>query len=110
MRYFEGRGYSEEFVSNFYKIIDEFGSNPVIQVVNYPDVICGKCPYNINSMCTRNDKDSEEYVKEKDDFILKELDLNQKIAFNLVRCMVDDKLTILRRICKDCEWLEYCKD
>ena len=62
MRYFEGRGYSEEFVSNFYKIIDEFGSNPVIQVVNYPEVICGKCPYNINSMCTRNDKDYEEYV------------------------------------------------
>ena len=40
MRYFKGKGYSKEFISNFYKVINKLKNNQTIRIVNHPDIIC----------------------------------------------------------------------
>src|SRR3989338_5500080 len=65
MRSFQGKGYSEEFVDNFYKVIDELKKNPLVKVVNKPDAICEKCPHNKNG-CIKKGPKSELRVRKKE--------------------------------------------
>ncbi len=109
MKYFKGKGYSEDFVSNFYEVIKKLKDNPVIKVVDYPGVICGSCPHNVDDRCVKK-PDSEKKVKEKDDRIMKILGvgLNQQIKAADASNLVNLKLDKLKELCKDCEWKKYC--
>lgn len=110
MKYFKGKGYGKEFVSNFYEIIKKLNDNPTIKVTNYPDIICSPCPHNVNGKCVKKGPDHEAKVKERDDAAIKclGLRLNQELKSNEARELVNSNLTKLRRTCKDCEWLKYC--
>jgi len=109
IRYFQGKGYSKEFVDNFYKVIKELKDNPAIKVINYPDAICGSCLHNINGKCIKK-ADSKKKVREKDNLIIKYLglELNQKIKALDANNLVNSKLEKLKEICKECEWKQYC--
>jgi hypothetical protein len=110
MKYFKGKGYSKEFVSNFYEVIKRLNDNPTIRVTNYPDIICSPCPHNINDKCVKKGPDYEIEVKEKDDAIMKclGLKLNQESKIKEIKELIDSNLTKLRMTCKDCEWLKNC--
>ncbi len=110
MKYFKGKGYSEEFVSNFYKVIKELNDNPFVRVVNHPDIICGSCLHNVNSKCVKKGPDFENKVRKKDNIIIGYLgvNLNQELKAKKIKKLVNLRLTKLRDICKDCEWLKYC--
>ena len=110
MRYFQGKGYSEEFVSNFYKVMKQLENNPVIKVINHPDIICDACPHNVNGRCIKKGPDFENEVKEKDNRIIKHLGLklNQKATIKELRNLVNLKLPKLKELCKECEWKDYC--
>src|SRR3989338_344647 len=97
MKYFKGKGYSKEFVSNFYKIIKKFDDNPSIKVVNYSDIICSPCPYNVNNKCVKKGPNYESEVKEKDNIIMRclGLKLNQVLKSKEIRNLVDLSLTKL---------------
>src|SRR3989338_8734285 len=109
MRYFQGKGYSKKFVSNFYGVIKKLESDPVINIVDYPDVICKACPHLKNDKCMKR-LDSEEKVKKKDEEIMDILGLkpNQKIKAEATKKLVEEKLESLRKTCKDCEWKKFC--
>ena len=110
MKYFKGKGYSKEFVSNFYEIIKKLDDNPTIKVINYPDIICSPCPHNVNNKCVKKGLGNERKVKKKDEIIMKHLglSLNQELKGKEARELVNSNLAKLRRTCKDCEWLKYC--
>ena len=110
MRYFKGKGYSKEFISNFYKVIKKLENNPIIKVINYPDIICSSCPHNVNGKCIKKGPDSENKVREKDSIVMKHLGvrLNQKIKAANISNLVSLKLDNVKEICKECEWLTYC--
>ena len=112
MRYFKGKGYNKRFVNNFSRVIKRLKKNPPIRIVNYPDDICSCCPHNLGNRCSKKGKDSEEKVKKKDDIIIKYLGLksNQRARIKNVMNIVSLRLNKLRRICRECEWKEYCKD
>ena len=109
MKYFKGKGYSKEFVSNFYKVIKELQDNPIIKVTNYPGIICSSCPHNSNGKCIKK-QDSEEKVKTKDNMIMKHLGItpNQKIRIKDASNLVNINLEKLKETCKDCQWKQYC--
>ncbi len=110
MKYFKGKGYSKEFVSNFYKVIKKLKDNSIIKVINHPDVICGSCPHNANSKCTKKGPDFEKEVEKKDNIVIKHLELNpnQEIKAKDAGKLVILKLSKIKEICIDCEWQKYC--
>ena len=110
MKYFNGRGYNKEFVSNFYKVIKKLENNPIIKVINYPDIICGSCPHNVNNKCIKKGPDFENKVREKDNIVMKCLGIkpNKIIKVKDFANLVSLRLNKLREICKDCEWKQYC--
>ena len=111
MRFFRGRGYSKEFVDNFYEVLLHLGRNPIIKIVNHPDIICDKCPHSNHGKCIKKGPYFEDEVKAKDDFIIAQLGLSagQKMPFKQVSQLVEQKIKSVRKICIECEWLSYCQ-
>ena len=109
MKYFKGKGYSPNFVSNFKDIIKKLQDNPKIKVTDHPDIVCSACPHNIDQKCIKK-PDSEEKVRKKDNTIMKILNIrpNQEIKAKDAETLVNEKLKELKQTCKDCEWKEYC--
>lgn len=110
MKYFKGKGYSKEFVSNFYDVIKKLKKNPIIKIVNHPGVICNSCPHNADNKCVKKGPDFENKVKKKDNKVMKYLGIksNEEMRISDARKLVDDKLASVKKLCKECEWLEYC--
>lgn len=109
MKYFKGKGYSKEFVSNFSEVLTQLKDNPIIKVINHPDIICKPCPHNNNNKCIKK-PDSEEKVRKKDNIIMKYLGItvNKKIKAKDAISLVNLNLTKLKQTCKDCQWKKYC--
>ena len=110
MKYFRGKGYNKEFVSNFYKVIKELKNNPIVKITNCPDIICGACHHNDNGKCIKKGPDSENKVRKKDNIIAEYLGikLNQEIKVADASNLLNSRLDKIKEICKDCEWKEYC--
>ena len=110
MKYFKGKGYSEEFVSNFNEVIRKLQDNPIVKVIDSIDVICGSCPYNYNNKCIKKGPYSEGKVKRKDNIIIEHLgiELDQELRFLDIKNLVDTNLEKVKEICQECEWREYC--
>ena len=110
MRSFQGKGYSREFVDNFYKIIDKLKKNPLVKVVNKPDAICEKCPHNKNG-CIKKGPKSELRVRKKDNEFIKALNLtlNKTMKANKIK-EITEKITKkeIKKLCRNCQWLDYC--
>ena len=110
MRSFQGKGYSREFVDNFYKIIDKLKKNPLVKVVNKPDAICEKCPNNKNG-CIKKGPKSELRVRKKDNEFIKALNLtlNKTMKANKIK-EITEKITKkeIKKLCRNCQWLDYC--
>lgn len=109
MKYFKGKGYSQEFVDNFRKTIEKLKKNPSIKVTNSSDIICGSCPRNDKGKCIKR-KDSDIKVRKKDNDIMHILGLkpSQEVLAENIKKLVNMKLPALRKTCKDCEWRKYC--
>lgn len=110
MKYFKKKGYSKEFVLNFCEVMKVLKDNPVVRIIDNPDIICGACPHNDNGKCIKKGPNFENEIKEKDNKVMKHLEIkpNTKIKIIKARNLVDHKLEKTREICKECEWLEYC--
>ena len=112
MRNFKGKGYSREFVDNFYGVINKIKKeNPPVKIINKPDIICSACPYNHDG-CTKKGPDSELKVRDKDKNVIKLLGtgLNKSLKADKLMQLVNKKTgkDTVPNICKDCDWLEYC--
>ena len=84
-------------------------NSPVVRLTDKCDVICRKCPDNINGMCL-----NEEKVSAIDRRCLDELSLDfgddiswndlKKLAFeNIINCQK------LKEVCRDCQCNYLCK-
>ena len=108
MQNFQGKGYSREFVKNFYDVLSNVTNNK-ISVVDSIDDICSACPHNKNG-CKKK-SDSEKRVKEFDDRVAKLLKINinetMKIKDIYKRINGADRFDI-ENLCKDCEWKQFC--
>ena len=84
-------------------------NNPVVKLSAQCDVICGKCPNNINAVCL-----SEEKVSCIDKRCLEQLNLYfgdemqwqdlKRLAFeNIIQCGKR------KDVCRECQWSKLCQ-
>ncbi|MAE42479.1 hypothetical protein CMO93_01800 [Candidatus Woesearchaeota archaeon] len=107
IRNFKGKGYSPEFVRNYYEVLGRL-TKANIKIVNSVDVICEKCPHN-KGVC-KKEKDSEMKTRKFDDRLIKtaNIDLDEEYLYEDLKELV--KHIKARDFCNDCEWKSLCTD
>ena len=56
LQHFIGKGYNTNFINNIYKTLNLLNDNTTVMVISDSDVICERCPNNINNKCHENKK------------------------------------------------------
>lgn len=105
--FFEGKGYSEEFVSNMTAIIQALNDNNKIQLVNGPDQICKACPNNNHQggcvgKATRYDKSIIKLCNLETKHTVSWMELHSKVKQEII------ETGRLAEVCGDCEWSNLC--
>lgn len=109
IRFFEGKGYSQQFTENMRIVTDSLkAGDPLIELTLSADIICSACPHNIGGVCDSYDK-----VSRYDAAVLKALSLEQGSALHwseLSQSVCDNILSRkkLGSICGDCAWQDIC--
>lgn len=107
--YFQGKGYSIEFVKNMWDIKNKLEKNPIVRITDKADDICSICPNNVGGICTAEAK-AAEYdmqvlqrckVTEGDEMPFKDFDklVKQNILLPGKR----------KEICANCQWDAMCE-
>lgn len=103
--FYEGKGYSEEFVKNMDKIVGHLKSTPVqkitLQVEN--DKLCSACPHLKEKVCI-----SQEKVKQLDQATLEAygLKVREIYPFEFIKENIYKNYSAktFEKICSPCEW------
>lgn len=108
LAYFRGKGYSEDFVKNMAEIKEQLARNPLIELTDQTDRICGSCPNNEAGKCKTSEK-----VADYDRRVLEICDLHPgtQIHWKEFEKLVDEKILRVgkrEQICGDCQWTEIC--
>lgn len=108
LAFFEGKGYSEEFITHMLRVKSDLEDNLNVRIICKTDDICSKCPNNINGECL-----SEEKVKEYDIEVLKRCNLSEDdtISYIEFKDLVYKNILIPEKreeICGNCQWNELC--
>lgn len=109
--FFEGKGYSPEFVRHMTSMINYLNSqNPDIRLVLHPDSICSACPHRRNGIC-----ESERKVLLYDRQVLQFCGLkeNQVLPWKEFRKLVFLRILEqgrLSAVCRNCQWQFICSE
>jgi hypothetical protein len=110
MRHFRGLGYSEAFVVNFKRVLQEI-DKPLL--VTQADAICQACPYHQNG-CRKNGDFSEATVQQMDRKVLNALNLTENTVLSIreLNQLIDKTFdsTIFRELCGECAWFKFCTE
>ena len=106
--FFQGKGYSNEFTAHMSDVIHKLDSNPTICVTAQTDVICLKCPNNIQGIC-----ETESKVTEYDRQVLLRCGLSDGTIMqyaDFMKTVYENILLPGKRegICGNCQWNEIC--
>lgn len=105
--FFQGKGYSGEFVENMGKMKAILEKNPEISLMDSPDDICAVCPNRLTENCAEK---ASRYDRE----VLRRcgLSVGERLPYrDFSRKVIE---TILRpgkraEICGDCQWSSLCR-
>lgn len=109
MGFFEGKGYSEEFVRNMTEVTALFESDdPMLTITDSADVICKACPNDDNGTC-----DSIEKVYRYDRTVseLCGVITGDMLHWSELSALVRERIVFSNRlseVCNDCCWWEIC--
>lgn len=105
--FFQGRGYSGEFVENMSRMKAVLEENPEICLMDSPDDICAACPNRLTQNCAEK---ASRYDRE----VLRRcgLSVGERLPYREFSRKVIE--TILRpgdrrEICGDCQWSSLCR-
>ena len=105
--FFQGKGYSGEFVENMSRMKAILEKNPEISLMDSPDDICAACPNRLTETCAEK---ASRYDRE----VLRRCGLSagERLPYREFSRKVIE--TILRRgvraeICGDCQWSSLCR-
>ena len=110
LHFFDGSGYSPEFIANLETII-QAAEDKEVEILSGADDICIKCPYLENTACAYTENANED-IMEMDSRALELLNLS---AGNKIRW--DEIVQMLHHVfpewykqyCRDCEWINTCE-
>lgn len=105
---FQGNGYNDEFVNNFFQIhniIKFHQDDKIIKIISSLDEVCQKCPQQNNKHCFQTAK-----VSDMDAFYLEKLKFHENdiVSYQLVIDHIKRYLTIedFHQGCRLCAWKE----
>ena len=107
--FFQGKGYSGEFVGNMSAVLDMLGrEDPLITLTVGADRICCRCPNNMEGHC-----ETEEKVTRYDNAVLNLCGLSDGdiLRWGEFRSLVREKIIspgLLSQVCGDCMWFYIC--
>lgn len=110
LAYFAGEGYSNDFTAHMYRVQDYLKRDSVVRLVSRTDIICEKCPNNINGECEKPD-----LTARYDAEVLTRCGLSEgeKLRFSDFSALVKEKILapgFRGEICGDCQWNELCME
>lgn len=99
---FEGKGYSPDFVANYFEVIDKLNDS-VLEVTFASDAICEPCPNRTNAGCATQDKISR--LDRAHAEILGIQD-GERITWNEARERIRTRMSLelFHRACEPCGW------
>ena len=108
LAFFEGKGYSREFIGGMGMIKSRLEDNPPVCIVDETDAICAGCPNNIEETCK-----TAELVVEYDRQVLVRCGISagEIMPFNDFEKLVYDNILIAGKreeICGKCQWNSLC--
>lgn len=107
--FFEGKGYSGDFVRNMANVIEVLErENPEIILTVGEDIICANCPNNRTYICHSSEK-----VAEYDNAVLEMCGLSAGdiVCWSNFRETAFEKIISAGRLCEvcgDCQWYHIC--
>lgn len=108
IQFFEGKGYSQQFVLKMKDVIENLNKNPYIQIVADKDIICYSCPNLENGVCNSQHKVS---TIDKKVLSICGLDKDTIIKSDDFFKIVKEKIiksNKLNYVCSNCEWFNIC--
>lgn len=109
MHFFRGEGYSSGFTMHMAEVIAAMEQNPTICLLPETDVICEKCPNNMDGLCSTAEK-----VTRYDEQVLSlcGLTAGSELHFADFRKLVCERILIpgkREQVCGDCQWTDLCQ-
>lgn len=108
MAFFQGKGYSGEFTAHMAKVIEAMKENPTVCLVSETDVVCKKCPNNLDDLCNTAEK-AARYDEQVLSFC--GLKAGQELPFAEFQQKVFNHILLCGKredICGDCQWTDLC--
>lgn len=108
LTFFEGKGYSSDFVINMGNIHKALKDESKIEITLGKDAICEKCPNMLDEVCTSQSK-VERYDQKVAEFC--ELKEGQVLSYGTFKHLAYMRIIgqgELGNICGDCQWHEIC--
>lgn len=108
LQFFEGKGYSKEFVENMYLVQEASRKNAPIELRFGKDTVCEKCPNFQGEACLTQEK-----VEEMDRKVTELCNLyeGQQMGFSEYLNLVQDNIlkgNQLEYVCSTCSWYTIC--
>lgn len=103
-----GKGYSDEFVANFKKIIQRLNNNECFEIVNNLDSICASCPRHNGKICSDQAKVAKLDQKYTE---LLNIEKGDILSWKRAKRLIKDKINKqnFSIICAECEWISVCE-
>lgn len=106
---FQGKGYSDEFVTGFQSIVDLLrapqGDGTVIKVTDFTDSICAPCPHKRGDLC-----ETQSRITQLDVAHAKVLGLSagDQVSWGEIKERIKEKISLetFHTICEGCPWKE----
>ena len=108
-QFFEGKGYSEQFVAHMYGVLAELDRSVSVTLVDGCDAICASCPNNRDGVC-----ETDEKVKAIDRRAIEAMGLlfGDTLPWRDLSALAKDRIVAaekLSAVCRDCEWIGICE-
>lgn len=110
IRYFSGKGYSEEFVENMMSVISSLQEDTNVTLIMTGDDICKACPNGGGTQCNTEDK-IKKYDKAVLDILGRYLPEGETLTYGVFQKLIEEhiiKAGEFDRICGDCSWGDLC--
>lgn len=108
IKFFVGRGYSEEFTANMYKTIADLNESDSVKIAFSADVLCAACPNFLGKTCKTQEKVCR-YDKKTAELL--QLDDGKTYSYKELKARLEEKIFSQNKfddVCRDCEWANIC--